>query len=737
MRGRTATGLAAGLRARELSVRELTGSEPRADRRRQPERQRDRHAADEPGLALQAGTRPTQPGAARYPARAADRGQGPRGDGGDANHFRLAAVRRDVPEHDSLRRRAATSGRRDGDRQDQHAGVRRRIADLQPRLRAHPEPARPRAALPAAPAAARRPRSRPAWSRSPTAPTSAASVRNPASFCGLVGLRPTPGRTPDARPGRPLAAAVVHGPTRARRARPQPSARPSPAPGRAIRCRSEEPFSGRSLEPVDRPADRLELRRGRWPADRPRGDDGARGAPGDAGDVGRIVEESPSRTSTDRRPVLRGAARRGVPRGVRRDRRRGPADAGRDPAVGLSLAPSGISPRSGCAGRCSRGMRESSNRYDVSAVPATQSRRASRGRSFPPRRGRRMGSYLEWLRAAADHRQPPPRSAAVSAGLDGPTELLIGPQLDRPYRDERATAAAGARDPPERRARGSELAALVPWPARPRSRRTAPPTPDAEPRPFWLATPARGDAAADRRDRGRPVHRRRRLHRAVGGAARQGRRPGARRRPARGRARSASARAGRNGGFVVGSLTHGLENGLARFADEMPPLERLGAENFDGLAPTSSARHRLRPRADRRAHRRARAARGRRGSRRRPSCCARFGHDVEVLDGAAMRAEVASPTYLGGALGPHRRGARRPGQARRRACATRRCRAGVRIHERTAATSARATRGGGGRRCSTPPAARSARRASCWRPAPTRRCCGRCAATSRRSTTTC
>jgi glycine/D-amino acid oxidase-like deaminating enzyme len=31
------------------------------------------------------------------------------------------------------------------------------------------------------------------------------------------------------------------------------------------------------------------------------------------------------------------------------------------------------------------------------------------------------------------------------------------------------------------------------------------------------------------------------------------------------------------------SLTHGLENGLARFADEIETLERLGAENFDGL----------------------------------------------------------------------------------------------------------------------------------------------------------
>ena len=40
---------------------------------------------------------------------------------------------------------------------------------------------------------------------------------------------------------------------------------------------------------------------------------------------------------------------------------------------------------------------------------------------------------------------------------------------------------------------------------------------------------------------------------------------------------------GRNGGFAVASLTHGIDNGLARFADEMPALERLALENFDGL----------------------------------------------------------------------------------------------------------------------------------------------------------
>src|SRR6185295_11079239 len=40
---------------------------------------------------------------------------------------------------------------------------------------------------------------------------------------------------------------------------------------------------------------------------------------------------------------------------------------------------------------------------------------------------------------------------------------------------------------------------------------------------------------------------------------------------------------GRNGGFVDASLTHGIENGVARWPDEMPELERLGRENFAAL----------------------------------------------------------------------------------------------------------------------------------------------------------
>jgi glycine/D-amino acid oxidase-like deaminating enzyme len=105
---------------------------------------------------------------------------------------------------------------------------------------------------------------------------------------------------------------------------------------------------------------------------------------------------------------------------------------------------------------------------------------------------------------------------------------------------------------------------------------------------------------------------------------------------------------GRNGGFVLGSLTHGIANGLARFGDEMAGLERLGRENLAGLR-ADVARHGidcdlemtgdlvaiLEPYQD--------AWLGEEAELLRE-----WGHDVEVLDAAAMRAEVHSPVYRGG-----------------------------------------------------------------------------------------
>ena len=253
----------------------------------------------------------------------------------------------------------------------------------------------------------------------------------------------------------------------------------------------------------------------------------------------------------------------------------------------------------------------------------------------------------------------------------------------------------------------------MPWPSTPPTAAHRAAFADAEPRrsgcrrragrrPRWPAT------------RRRPVHRRRRLHRAVGGAAtpRSGIRGAtsycSRPRP------PASAPAGATAASCR-SLTHGIDNGLARFAEEMQLLERLGARELRrACAPIDALRDRLRLRAHRRPA----------GHRRLPgtprleedeSCGVR--PRVMVLDGAAMRAEVASPTYLRRRLGPHRRGDRRPGQA------------GLR--------PARARAGRCPRASSTPPcttstgrhrvltaSGRCARARSCSPPAPIHRCCG-------------
>ena len=48
----------------------------------------------------------------------------------------------------------------------------------------------------------------------------------------------------------------------------------------------------------------------------------------------------------------------------------------------------------------------------------------------------------------------------------------------------------------------------------------------------------------------------------------------------------------RNGGFCDASLTHGLENGVSHWPEEMPTLVRLGRENLNGIIETTE-RHNI------------------------------------------------------------------------------------------------------------------------------------------------
>lgn len=142
---------------------------------------------------------------------------------------------------------------------------------------------------------------------------------------------------------------------------------------------------------------------------------------------------------------------------------------------------------------------------------------------------------------------------------------------------------------------------------------------------------------------------------------------------------------GRNGGFAIASLTHGLANGLARFADELPALERLSLENFEAMKAdlahhgidcdfeeTGDLSVALEPHEEASLEEEAALLR-------------RFGHDVEVLDGPATRRQVNSPTYRGGLWDRTGSALLDPGKlaAGLRAAALR---AGVRVHEHTAAT---------------------------------------------------
>lgn len=117
--------------------------------------------------------------------------------------------------------------------------------------------------------------------------------------------------------------------------------------------------------------------------------------------------------------------------------------------------------------------------------------------------------------------------------------------------------------------------------------------------------------------------------------------------------RVAFGASGRNGGFVDASLTHGIENGVSRWPDEMPELERLGRENFAAIKATL-VRHGIEAGFEESGELQlatephqlewlpeiVETARG-------------FGWMTEQLDQEATRARVSSPTYLGAAYLAH------------------------------------------------------------------------------------
>jgi glycine/D-amino acid oxidase-like deaminating enzyme len=172
--------------------------------------------------------------------------------------------------------------------------------------------------------------------------------------------------------------------------------------------------------------------------------------------------------------------------------------------------------------------------------------------------------------------------------------------------------------------------------------------------------------------------------------------------------RIAFGASGRNGGFVDASLTHGIENGLARWPDEMAELERLGRENFAAIGE-AIARHGIDAGFE---------ETGELSFAAEPYQAAyipeivetarSYGWRAETLTAEEARAAVRSPTYHGAAFLPDGRGLVDPARLAWGLAAAARA-AGVRLHERSPVV--RLERDGPGLRASTPDGAVRARRA--------------------------
>ena len=254
-----------------------------------------------------------------------------------------------------------------------------------------------------------------------------ASVRNPAAFCSLVGLRPSPGLIPDAGPGDPWNPLPVLGPIArtvddvalllSALAGPDPrdplsvgGAFAGVAEGdvRGLRIAWSRDLGGLPVDPAVTAV--LEQRRATLEA------------------LGCVVEDAePSFEGADEAfEVLRGVTFAGAFKSILHQVKPALADNVR---FGLSLTPERIARALELRGALFARMRTFLEGYDVLAAPVTQVPPFSVEEEFPRAiAGVEMGSYLEWFRSCSRITVTSHPAVAVPAGFteDG---LPIGLQL--------------------------------------------------------------------------------------------------------------------------------------------------------------------------------------------------------------------------------------------------------------------------------------------------------------------
>lgn len=145
------------------------------------------------------------------------------------------------------------------------------------------------------------------------------------------------------------------------------------------------------------------------------------------------------------------------------------------------------------------------------------------------------------------------------------------------------------------------------------------------------------------------------------------------------------AASGRNGGFCAASITHGFDNGLSRWPEELDVLTRLGRDNLDAIADTID-RYGIECSFERTGDiALATDPHHLDGLAEAPSTGAEYGEKLELLNREQVAERVRSPRYIGGIA--DRDGVAMVNPARlawglRAAC----LQLGVRIHEQTRAT---------------------------------------------------